>query len=98
MFYLEIQIYIPAIVQEQLLEVKFQFATPRFRLFGERMVAKINIVQDAIHMADVLSSRESMAGIGNALRVSDPSALIHVGADVAAAGDKQDNFTEAEMF
>lgn len=44
MFYLEIQIYIPPIVQEQVLEVKFQFVTPRFRPFGERMTATLNIV------------------------------------------------------
>lgn len=44
MFFLEIQVYIPPIVQEQVLEIKFQFVTPRFRPFGERMVAKLNIV------------------------------------------------------
>lgn len=46
MFFLEIQVYIPAIVSEQMLEIKFSFVTPRFRPFGERMTAKINIVQD----------------------------------------------------
>ena len=60
MFFLEIQIYIPAIVSEQALEVKFQFVTPKFRPFGDRMTAKINIVQSKLRMADVLSSRESM--------------------------------------
>ena len=48
MFFLEIQIYIPAIVQEQVLEIKFQFVTPRIRPFGERMVAKINILQEQL--------------------------------------------------
>ena len=59
MFFLEIQIYIPAIVQEQQLEIKFQFVTPRFRPFGERMIAKLNIVQDFIAEPDILSSRMS---------------------------------------
>ena len=39
-----------------MLEIKFQFVTPRFRPFGERMSAKINIVQDGIAEADYLSS------------------------------------------
>ena len=43
------------------MEVKFQFVTPRFRPFGERMIAKINIVQDAIRRADALSSRGSVS-------------------------------------
>ena len=41
MFFLEIQVYIPAIAQEQLLYIKFQFVTPRFRAFGDRMRAFI---------------------------------------------------------
>ena len=68
MFYLEIQIFIPAIVQEQLLDVKFQFVTPRFRPFGERMTAKINIVQDSIAAADALSSRNSVLSQSGALK------------------------------
>ncbi len=65
MFFLEMQIYIPAIVQEQMLEIGFQFVTPRFRPFGERMVAKINILQDQLSHADVLSSRNSLGGISS---------------------------------
>ena len=41
--------------------------TPRFRPFGERMTAKINIIQDAQHEADALSSRGSyMSNVGSA--------------------------------
>ena len=55
MFFLEIQVYIPAIAYEQLLEITFQFHTPRLRPFGERMIAKINVLQDP-----KLSSRSSL--------------------------------------
>ena len=47
-------------------------------------------------MADVLSSRDSMAGLSNALRASDQSALVHGDGDLG--GDRQHNFTESEIF
>ena len=56
MFYLEIQIYIPAIVQEQMLVINFQFVTPRLRPFGERMIAKIHIVHEELNKVDYIES------------------------------------------
>lgn len=59
MFYLEIQIYIPAIVQEQMLLIHFQFVTPRLRPFGERMIAKIHIVHEELNKVDYIESQAS---------------------------------------
>ena len=59
MFFLEIQIYIPALVSEQTLQIHFQFVTPRLRPFGERMIARIHIVHDALSNADYVESQTS---------------------------------------
>ena len=56
MFYLEIQIQIPAIVHEQTLQIHFQFVTPRLRPFGDRMIAKIHIVHDCLENVDCIES------------------------------------------
>ena len=98
-------------MQEQLLEIKFQFVTPRFRPFGERMIAKLNIVQDAQHMADVLSSRESMASVISsakkmaAMRVVNEDAMGEDGEEVSDASitaigrkGRKPLPSEAEMF
>ena len=59
MFYLEIQIYIPAAVQEQVLQIHFQFVTPRLRPFGERMIARIHIVHEPLESAGYIESQAS---------------------------------------
>lgn len=59
MFFLEIQIFIPALVQEQTLQIHFQFVTPRLRPFGERMIARLHIVHNALSNADYVESQTS---------------------------------------
>ena len=57
MFYLEIQIYIPPITEETELTITFSFTTPKLQPFGERMVAKISVVQDDLDDLDLVTDR-----------------------------------------
>ena len=43
MFYLEIQVYIPPVVQEPEYNVDFIFTTPDLKTFGDRMHVRIKV-------------------------------------------------------
>ena len=56
MFFLEIQVKIPKTYKavNGQIKIRFQFATPELRPFGQRMTAFINVVNDSVDGSSVL--------------------------------------------